>query len=31
MKQVLQSENNLIETSRTNEGDLVWFARVNVL
>ena len=28
-EQVLQSENNLIETSRPNEGDLVWFPRVN--
>ena len=28
-EQVLQSENNLIESSRPNEGDLVWFPRVN--
>ena len=28
-EQVLQSENNLIESTRPNEGDLVWFPRVN--
>ena len=28
-EKVLEAENNLIESSRPNEGDLIWFARVN--
>ena len=28
-EQVLQAENNLIESTRPNEGDLIWFSRVN--
>ena len=28
-QKVLEAENNLIESSRPNEGDLVWFPRVN--
>ena len=28
-QKVLEVENNLIESTRPNEGDLIWFARVN--